>query len=385
MNLVENETKFTPADVQKSALLQFDGESKRLAGKNVLEAFEGNDSVIFNETYIIIGEHTKAFKVHAMYDLTIMGDLTAQECVVNGSLTVLGNVRIGRLTCQNKLICKGELVSEKIYVGGDMIADSVVCDELLCDGNVVVQTTANINQSGKIEKTMVAGEGIMGAGRFEAQNAIANEYFEFDGDYAGNILELDMNTVISDTVPPKTAPERIEEIIALANRALSKEYRECAFLGEEQLLERLQFLGNLESTELKTLPIAGALFSRLAEMSYQNRIETVEDYLTVLVAKKRLPHEVFAYESIEHIGEQYLPKARDEMAELMFEPTSVDQFARALSMAIQFEEDLGEDWEDLMNKIFESVGLKYATACSMLRRNKPQKTERTPTEDSSQA
>lgn len=95
---------YVPVNAQNGSLIQYDGEANGIAGKNVIEAFEGNDSIIFNETYIIIGEHTEALKIHAMYDLTIMGDVTVQECVVNGSLTVIGTARIANLTCYNGFI-----------------------------------------------------------------------------------------------------------------------------------------------------------------------------------------------------------------------------------------------------------------------------------------
>ena len=157
-------TTYAPLNDQNGALVQFDGEADGIAGKNVIEAFEGNNSIIFNETYMIVGEHTKAVKIHAMYDLTIIGDVTVQECVVNGSLTIIGDAHISNLTCYNTFICKGNLYSDKIYVGRNMNVGSIDCNEIICDGNVVMQTTANINQSAKIGKTMVACEGIMGAG-----------------------------------------------------------------------------------------------------------------------------------------------------------------------------------------------------------------------------
>ena len=345
-----SQTTYVPVNAQNGALIQYDGESGSIAGKNIIEAFEGNDSVIFNESYIIIGEHTEALKIHAMYDLTIMGDVTAQECVVNGSLTVIGNARIKNITCQNGFICKGDLYSEKVYVGGDLIADSVVCDELICDGNAAIQTTANINQAAQIAKTIVACEGIMGAGKFKAQNAIANEYFEFDGDYEGKILELETDETICDTVPQNSdSYDTVEDVIALANKKLTEEYGKCSSLEP--------------------------LFSKLADLSYKSRIETIEEYLTVLVAKELLPDEVFSYESIEHIGRLYLSKAHDEISNLIFEPTTIEQFSRVLSMAVKFEEELSDDWEIMMDMIFESVGLKYSTVSSMIRRNKPKETE----------
>lgn len=361
-------------NTQNGSLVQFDGESNGIAGKNVIESFDGDDSIIFNESYIVIGEYTEAQKIHAMYDLTIMGDVTVQECIVHGSLTIIGTARIANLICYNGFICKGDLYSDKIYVGGDMIVDSIVCDELVCDGNVAIQTTVDINQSAKISKTMVACEGIMGAGTFSATNAIVNEYFEFDGEYEGKIVELKMDNTISDFTLAKTKPtETVQDIIEIANQKLVEEYGKCPLLDEEAIIEHLQNLSTIENKELRYLPIIEPLFLRLTEISYQDKIETVEDYLTVLTAQKILPSVVFSYESIEHVGNLFLPKAQKEMEELTFAPSSIEQFTKVLSMAVQFEGQLSEDWELLMDKIFESVGLKYLTVSSMIGRNKPVK------------
>lgn len=367
-------TTYAPVNDQNGSLVQFDGEAASIAGKNVIEAFEGNNSIIFNETYMIIGEHTKALKIHAIYDLTIMGDVTVQECVVNGSLTIIGDAHISNLTCYNTFICKGNLHSDKIYVGRNMNVGSIDCDEIICDGNVVLQTTANINQSAKIGKTMVACEGIMGAGTFYAVNAIANEYFEFDGEYEGKILELETDSTISDTTSVKTAPcETVEEIIELANQKMAEEYEKCPEFDEEEIIDHLKKLSVIQNTGLKVLPIVEPLFTKLTEISYQDRIETVDEYLIVLMAQRMLPSEVYNYESVDHIDKLYLPKARNEIEDLSFEPCTIEQFSRVLSMAVRFEEELSADWETLMDKIFESIGLKYSTVSSMISRNQSKK------------
>ena len=364
-------SSYAPVNTQDGTLIQYDGEPGGIAGKNVIEAFERNDSVIFNETYIIVGEHTEALKIHAMYDLTIMGDVTVQECVIHGSLTVIGTAHIANLTCYSGFICKGDLYSKNIYVGSNMTAGSIVCDELLCDGNVIIQTSINVHQNAQIAKTMVACEGIMGAGKFSATNAVANEYFEFGGEYEGKIVELETDTVISDSASVKVASfETIEEIIDLANQKLAEEYGKFPSLDEEELIEHLRDLGSIESKDLRNLPIIESLFSKLTDISYQDRIETIEEYLTVLVAQQALPAEVYSYESIDHIGKLFLPKAQKEVVELTFVPTSIKQFAKVLSMAVRFETKLYVDWEQLMDRIFQSVGLKYSTVTSMIGRNR---------------
>ena len=364
-------SSYAPVNAQNGTLIQYDGELGGIAGKNVIEAFEGNDSVLFNETYTIIGEHTEALKIHAMYDLTIIGDVTVQECVVHGALTVIGTAHIANLTCYSGFICKGDLYSDKIYVGSNMIVGSIVCDELLCDGNVTIQTSIDVHQNAQIAKTMVACEGIMGAGRFSATNAIANEYFEFDGEYKGKIVELETDTTISNSAPAKVASdETIEKIIDLANQKLVEEYGKFPSMDEDEIIEHLRNLGAIESKALRNLPIIGSLFSKLADISYQDKIETIEEYLTVLVAQQALPAEVYSYESIDHIGKLFLPKAQKEIVELTFVPISIKQFAKVLSMAVRFETELYVDWEQLMDKIFQSVGLKYSTVSSMIDRNK---------------
>lgn len=255
-----------------------------------------------------------------------------------------------------------------------MNVGSIVCDEIVCDGNVILQTTANINQSAKIGKTIVACEGIMGAGIFSAVNAIANEYFEFDGEYEGKILELETDAIISDTPSVESvACETIEEIIDLANQKLTEEYAKCPDMDEEEIIDHLKKLGAIQSIGLKVLPIVEPIFTKLIEISYQDRIETIDEYLMVLMAQSVLPAELCGYESVDHIGKLLLPKAQNEIDELGFEPCTIEQFSKVLSMALKFEEALSADWEILMDKIFESIGLKYATVSSMLGRNQPKK------------
>jgi hypothetical protein len=255
-----------------------------------------------------------------------------------------------------------------------MNVESIVCDELICDGNVILKTTANINQCAQINKTIIACEGIMGAGTFSAVNAIANEYFEFDGKYEGKILELEMDTTICDTKPNKGSTcETIEECIDLLNRKLLDEYKKCSELDETEIIEYLKGLGEIQSHGLKVLPIVEPLFNKLIEISYQDRIETVEEYLMVLMAQQMLPTEIYNYESVDHIDKLFLPKVRESIDELCFEPCTIEQFSRTLSMAVKFEEELSPDWETLMDKIFESVGLKYSTVNSMIKKNYPKK------------
>lgn len=373
-------------------LIQFSGEEGKIAGKNVIEAFDCYDDIIFNETYIVIGEGIRASKLEAMYDLTIIGNVQLDECSIHGSLTIIGNADIKKIECNNGLICKGSINSSKIFVGGNIIANSIICDEIICDGNISLETTINIDQNAQIGKNIVAYEGIIGSGKFKAENAVANEYFDFDGESEGNIIELDnvesdeANSIDVENTAEKLGDivikglndlnipakrDSIEDILDLLNDALKEENSKLPSLSEEDITNRLKNIGEKESKLVKNIPNNESLFSILTEISYQDKIETIDEYLSVLLAQECLPKELFEYESVEHIGKIFLPEADRNIELLSFTPLSIEHFSKTLAKAIVLKDKI-KKWNIVLDTIFESIGIKYMTVESMIKKNKHQ-------------
>ncbi len=54
------------ASTTENQLLQFDGESNLLGGKNIISAFEGEDTILFYESYTVVGTVLRADKIQAM-------------------------------------------------------------------------------------------------------------------------------------------------------------------------------------------------------------------------------------------------------------------------------------------------------------------------------
>ena len=209
-------------------------------------------------------------------------------------------------------ICQGDVDADEIYVGG-IVAKSVRCVEFICDGNAIIETTIDIDESSRTEKTMVACEGIMGAGSFSALNAIANEYFEFSGDVQGKVIELESDTTFSEmTQPVKVGTDlselTIEDVIDKIEDRLNSEYEKIADLDEDSLIELTKLLGD---NSLHILGDYSKVFNELTRISYQDEIDDFGDYLTVIYAKKILPKEIYTYETIEHIDSLMLPKAAE--------------------------------------------------------------------------
>ena len=366
---------------------QYDSSDILVGGKNVLEAFETDDVVIFNESYIIIGDKTVTKRISATYDLTVIGNITVDEITVNGKLTVIGNISARKLICANTFICRGNVDSDYIAVG-NIIAYSVKCVEFVCDGNALIETTIDIDKLSKTEKTMVACEGIIGTGSFFAPYAVANEYFEFTGDTQGRIIELESDTTLSKavkSVQPIDVLSKldIQEVMNLIKQRLQNEYQQCSALDEESIKELLHLIANNASHNIASYEI---LFDTLIRLSYQDTIEDFGDYLMVVYAKKVLPEEIYHYETIEHIDTLMLPKAENVLREMEFHPQTVRQIAMCIQIALKCSDAIPLDADHVMDKIFSSFGLHYSTVNSILQKtaiitSKLEKISETPTID----
>lgn len=353
-------------------LRQYDTSNTVLGGKNILEAFETNDVVLFNESYTIVGEDTSAKKISASYDLTVLGNLSVDEITVNGDLTVIGDISAKVLTCANSLVCQGHIDADKIYVGG-IIAKSVKCVDFVCEGNALIETTIDIDESSRTEKTMVACEGIMGAGTFAALNAIANEYFEFAGDIQGKVIELESDSTLSEVTTPSQVGTNLSElnitdVIQQVEKRLKAEYKHCSTLDEDAIIELTKLL---KDNSLHTLADFSTIFDILTNISYQDEICDFGDYLIVVFAKKILPEEIYRYETIEHIDSLMLPKAEKVLDELDFRLQSVERIAQCIRIATECADVIPMSIDNVLDKIFSSIGLRYSTVKSILAKTVP--------------
>lgn len=358
------------------SVVQYDSANKTIGEKNIIEAFDCDDVVIFNESYVIIGSETRAHKVSATYDLTVIGSLSADEIYVNGTLTVIGSIEANKLVCFNSLLCQGDINADYIYIGKDLVADSINCVDFSCYGNAVVRTTINIDKSSHTRKTMIACEGIIGAGEFAAVNAIANEYFEFDGDAYGRIVELDTEKVLRDitlTVVPMQTTEptidfeqlSIDQALKMMSERLSREYGRMGSCDKKELLELTNMLSSSAISELNNVD---SLFRYLTSLLEKTEIDDIGDYLLIAYAKKKLPEELYHHKCIEYVDDVLLPKAVDSLDDLDFEPSSVRKIAQSLYIIVQLDGMLPLAAESLYDKVFSAIGLRFSTVKNIVSR-----------------
>ena len=113
-----------------AALIQFNSGDHNFNGQNIAESIATDGDVVFNESYIVVGDTLEAKKLYATYDLTVMGNLSADLIVVNGTLLVNGDIDAETLTCHGKFICTGEVRVKELNVDRFSVADSIVSDTI---------------------------------------------------------------------------------------------------------------------------------------------------------------------------------------------------------------------------------------------------------------
>lgn len=353
-----------------AALVQFNSGDHNINGQNMTESISTDGDIVFNESYIVVGDTLEARKVYATYDLTVLGNLSADLIVVNGTLLVNGDIDAETLTCHGKFICTGEVRVKELTVDRFSIADSIVSDTIEASGDLFIRTTVDTNKELRTDGLLVAAEGIMGAGSFSAKAAIANEFFEFDGQPSSKVFEISSMSFINSPNPevptavaipsePTTPAEDLDlgNIILQFNDSFEATAKEWGNLDEDELINNLFSLAN-------ALPDMGAIkriVDRIADISYLTKITNLLDYLYIIWAKEVFPDTLLHYETLEGVFGQLFEEAHKNSHNLEFSSSTIKGFSDALYVLSAYYRKLSIPFETCADMIFSSIGLRYST------------------------
>ena len=92
--------------------------------------------------------------------------------------------------------------------------------------------------------------------------------------------------------------------------------------------------------------------------------ENFKDYLILFYAQKILPKEIQGYETVEHIFEKPFEDAQAEGIELPFTVSDIKEFEITLRIVLLYYHELGYSRDELLDKMFQSIGIKYSTVGS---------------------
>lgn len=357
-------------------LLQFNSDNSVIDDKNVIESLVCDYDLVFNESYIVIGPTLEGKHIHATYDLIVLGDVFCDKLTVNGDLLVYGDIEANEVLCHGNFICTGEVRVEELVLEAYSIAGSIVGKRLYAGGDLFLQATVDTGIEFEADGLVVAGEGIMGDGVFKAKAAIANEYFEFNGDCKSKVFEItgmdftnlgaeDLNLPISqdENMDDQSMDEEVSEYMdieattSLFNKALKESIYDWSELEEDAFIEKIRNVVK----KIDNLHLVNKLLDRITALSYDREIENFRDYLFVLCAKNVFPTGISEYDTIEPVLVGMFNKAQFTIDTMEYRATNIEEFAFSLYIINRYQDEMPIGVEEAADKIFSSVGIRYST------------------------
>lgn len=345
-------------------LIQFNSGDHVLGNKNVAEAVITDGDIVFNESYVIVGESLEARSIHATYDLDVLTDIFANTISVNGNLFVKGDIEADELICRGSFYCTGEIRVNKCNLGTHAMIGSVIGKEVYAAGDLFIKTTIDTDSSLEADGLVVAGEGIMGDGSFKAKAAIANEYFEFSGKNKSKVFEISemefKEASASENENESNAdPDamNIEDGIDAFNRIFDKSIDEWSRLEKEDFISKIRMVAE----SMCDLQMIDRVVDTVIALSYERQIENFKDYLFVLCAKNTFPEGMAKYETLQPVIEDMFNEATYQIDKMDYKAENIQDLAISLFILNKYFEQLPIDMEEAADKIFSSIGIRYST------------------------
>ena len=345
-------------------LVQFNSGEHVLGNKNVAEAVTTNGDIVFNESYVVIGESLEAKNIHATYDLDVMTDIVADTISVNGNLFVKGDIEADEIVCRGSFFCTGDVKVNKCNLGSNAMIGSVVGKELYVGGDLFIKTTIDTDSTLEADGLVVAGEGIMGDGSFKAKAAIANEYFEFSGKSKSNVFEISemeftetTNSSDGDDSRVDPASLNMKEALQIFNSVLEKSIREWKQFEEAEFITEIRKV----TDSMCDLHLIDRVVDTVISLSYKRQIDNFKDYLFVLCAKNTFPDEMIKYETLKSVIGEMLNEATYRIDRMDYKAKNIEELADSLLILNKYWEWLPISMEEGADKIFSSIGIRYST------------------------
>lgn len=343
-------------------LTQFNSGELVIGNRNVVKSVISEGDIIFNESYVVVGDLLQGKTIHAMYDLTIIGNAHATKMSVNGDLLVKGNLEVEELICHGEFFCTGDVRARELHLEAYAVAGSIVAEKLYAGDKLFLRTTVDTDKEFIAEELVVAGEGIMGDGSFEAEAAIANEYFDFHGvsiSKVFEIAEMEFADTNKSNEPKDVLPKAcdVNEVASNFARELEQSIQEWNELEENELIAKLRTVTN----QIVDLHMVDRIIDKIIDLSYERSINNFCDFLYLLCAKNTFTKGLSEYETIQPVLEDMYGDAIFKIDTMEYHALNIEELAISLLSLYKYADQLPISYDEAADKIFSSIGIKYST------------------------
>ena len=164
-------------------MILYDDKTKSVikAGNQLLiPSIDSDEDIVFKASFVISAGLKCAGKITALFDLIVLGDVSATEIEVKGRFVCMGHCEVlDALVVQNDIW--GEDIQAKSITCHDrIVAQSVDAESVIADRNIIIGKTLAIEESAFTNQNVICGETAYGSGRIIATSILTAEPLDLD-------------------------------------------------------------------------------------------------------------------------------------------------------------------------------------------------------------
>ena len=149
--------------------------------KLIVPATIKESELVFKASFYIVGDVYCDGKIIALFDLTVLGNIYAEELDVKGSLVCTGKCNVKTMISVQNGIWVEDLVTDHLICHDNCMAQGLNATDVRVDGNIIIGKAFGIEGSAQCDQKIICGETVYGAGRVAADMVILGEPIDLDG------------------------------------------------------------------------------------------------------------------------------------------------------------------------------------------------------------
>ena len=135
---------------------------------------------VFKASYLVASNLCVSGKITALFDLIVVGDVSAEDIEVKGKFICLGDCTVeSSIVVQDKMSVQ-HVKAKTIEVHDEIIAQEIDVDTIKADGNIIVGQTLATEELAYSSQNILCGDTAYGAGRISANAIVTVEELDMD-------------------------------------------------------------------------------------------------------------------------------------------------------------------------------------------------------------
>jgi hypothetical protein len=146
----------------------------------IINEVKSRTEAVFKASYLVASNLCVSGKITALFDLIVVGDVSAEDIEVKGKFICLGDCTVeSSIVVQDKMSVQ-HVKAKTIEVHDEIIAQEIDVDTIKADGNIIVGQTLATEELAYSSQNILCGDTAYGAGRISANAIVTVEELDMD-------------------------------------------------------------------------------------------------------------------------------------------------------------------------------------------------------------